>query len=74
LLCKRRIRFDKLFHAAASAEPAFIRQRNYLWEDARRPHRIKFNLMVPVDCEPTSASCASAVSRLVDRVIDGVST
>src|ERR1700676_1632621 len=36
----------------------------------RRPRRIKFNLMVSADCEPTSASPASAINRHVDRVSD----
>jgi hypothetical protein len=40
-------------------------------ELAPRPrHQIKFNLMVSADCEPTSASGASASNRQVDRVFD----
>ena len=32
--------------------------------------RIKFNLMVSTDCEPTSTSRASAINRHIDRVFD----
>jgi hypothetical protein len=34
----------------------------------RGPHRIKFNLMVSADCEPTSVLRASAMNRHLDRV------
>jgi hypothetical protein len=36
----------------------------------RRRQRIKFNLMVSADCEPTSALRASAINRHVVRVSD----
>jgi hypothetical protein len=66
--------FDRLFQAGTRNARIRPPEESHVWEDARRPHRIKFNLMVPADCEPTSVSCASAINRQVDRVIEGVST
>jgi hypothetical protein len=41
--------------------------------ELRRPRRIKFNLIVWADCEPTSVSGAVAINRHVDRMLEGVS-
>ena len=49
-------------HAGAPADPQQLM--------LKRPHRIKFNLMVSAVCEPRSASRASAINRNVDRVFD----